>query len=81
MNPTNAHQDPEASQRLSQTCLWVSPAEAQVSGGMLLSQGSVCSTPGSQALCEEVAISPTEQMTHKLQNNCTKEMLTLLRQL
>ena len=33
------HQDPETPQRLSQTCLWVSPMEAWVSSGLSRGQG------------------------------------------
>ena len=33
------HQDPETPQRLSQNCVWASPAEVQVSSGLLQGQG------------------------------------------
>ena len=33
------HQDPETTQRLSQNCVWVSPAEVQVSSGLPQGQG------------------------------------------
>ena len=38
-NKPCAHQDPETPQRLRQDCVWVSPAEVQVSSGLLWGQG------------------------------------------
>ena len=54
----------------------VSPAEASVSSGLPQGQGSGCSRPGSYNVTHHKVI---EQMTHKLQNNYTKEILSLLR--
>ena len=38
-NKTCVHQDPETPQRLSQNCVWVSPAEVRVSSGLPQGQG------------------------------------------
>ena len=54
----------------------VSPAEASVSSGLSQEQGSGCIRPGSYNITHHKSI---EQMTHKLQNNYTKEILSLLR--
>ena len=54
----------------------VSPAEASVSSGLSQEQGSGCIRPGSYNITHHKSI---EQMTHKLQNNYTKEILTMLR--
>ena len=49
---------------------------AQVSNGLLQGRGSGCSRSGSHSITHHRA---TEQTTHKLQNNYTNEILTLLR--
>ena len=51
----------------------VSPVEASVSRSLPRGQGSGYSRPGSGNITHH------EQMTHKLQNNYTKEILSLLR--
>ena len=40
-NKPCAHQDPETPQRLSQNCVWVSPAKVQVSSGLLQGEGAL----------------------------------------
>ena len=84
------HQDPEATQRLSQTCLWVFQwllwrhRSAVACHG---ARGSSCSRPGSQRVWHKPSWRrlplthhrAVKQTTHKLQNNNTKEILTLLR--
>ena len=45
-NKPCAHQDPEMPQRLSQNCVWMSPAKVQVCSGLPQGRGSGCSRPG-----------------------------------
>ena len=55
-----------------------SPVEAWVSGGLLQGLGALREAARPQDLLKEVAMNP-EQTHHKLKNNYTKEILTLLR--
>ena len=73
------HQVLGAPQRLSQTCLWVYECLLWRHGSAVaccMDRGSGFSRPGSPSVSRHRA---TKQMTHKLQNNYAKEILTLLR--
>ena len=82
-----ADQDPETPQRLSQTCLWVFECLLRRYGSAVAchrGRGSGCSRLGCGISplgggCHSPHHRAAKQMTHKLQNNYTKEILTLLR--
>ena len=83
------HQDLEATQRLSQTCLWVFECLLWRHGSAVTcpwDRGSSCSRPGTPSVWHKPSwrkspLAPPQsyQATHKLHKNYTKEILTLLR--